>query len=230
MAIESQSNSSDALVPPKPSFTEATPRKKSYLVKLFSGRLNRSAFYSGLPVAIGGLFLIYFLISIVVSLITKSTSVFEICFPIFIVFYTFFISSLTVRRLHDMNHTGLLTLIVIPSLIGIGLEFFAALSQSNTLIKILENNVLVTYYNLSYIFGFYLLARPGTNGSNKYGSPSYAWTIKEIFCLAEPHALPEKYVTKKNILLKPMLIILCVLASIVILILLFAYVTSLYIK
>lgn len=197
--------------------TQSVPSpKKSYLLKLFSGRLNRSAYYTGIPVVVGG----FSLISILLAIIIQNTIALEICLPIFIIGYTFFFSSLTVRRLHDVNHNGLLVLIFIPTLIGIGMELFGAFSQTTFLTKIAENNMFVAYYYLSYFFGTYLVFRPGTKGVNKYGPPSRQWTIKEIFCLAEPSVSPEESVVKQNVLIKPMLKIMYVLAGIVLLILL----------
>jgi uncharacterized membrane protein YhaH (DUF805 family) len=206
MDSENQTSPSVIEAPPIPVSSlvlPSTTSKKTYFSKLFSGRLNRAGNI------LGGVFLIFVImvlsaVSFVPLLIFVNIQIaIAVFLPLVFIVLTFFTASLNIRRLHDLNKSGYLYLILLPGyilsllniIVTILLSFNYAASTFS-LINIIDNTLFLGIYRIysyvSFFFGIYLIFWPGTKGDNKYGHPSKHWSIKEIFRLAEPSVLETK--------------------------------------
>lgn len=120
---------------------------KEFLIRLkelfftFDGRLNRSPYF-GLGIVLSLIYLILY----IAILVTDSTAVFITCIILLLPLMIAGIS-LTIRRLHDLNHSGWLLLI--------------------RLIQFIPIPVIIDLAML--VFELYLLFKKGTDGPNDYG-------------------------------------------------------------
>jgi uncharacterized membrane protein YhaH (DUF805 family) len=168
--------------------------KNSYFYKIGYWRLNRAGYIAGTIVAA---FLITALFVISYSLLSKFVDIstaLAISLPILIIEF-YFIASFTIRRLHDLNKSGYLVIILLPNLIlptlilALLLIMKSSFEASPIFLAITNttSNGIYTIYNfICSIFWLYVTFWPGTKGNNKYGFPSTHWTIKEIFGFAKP--------------------------------------------
>ena len=188
-----------------PALTAIIPvQHSSYFTKLFHGRLNRGGFLMGCFASVSGLAVALTILAIPLSFIIGIKVTLALVVVIFTIVSNFYLVSLQIRRLHDINRSGYYLLGSLPytlfSVLSSGLVVAAmttgekniTLPQMPTFVA----GILTIFSYLSSILFLCLLFWPGTKTANKYGIPSTHWTIKEIFGFTTPQ--PQNTATTLN--------------------------------
>lgn len=174
--------------------TATTPDPKSkqehfpFISRLFKGRINRSSFWIGQVI----LFIYFTLTSHLAILgVTPIYNLIYVLIEIFFIFFLVLCASLIIRRLHDLNNSGLYILILILPVVFVLIGIFSYYShpydsKSQTVAELifLHPLAIVTYYLIPFLFLIYLSFWPGTKGKNKYGEQPGKQNLKKIFGLS----------------------------------------------
>jgi uncharacterized membrane protein YhaH (DUF805 family) len=160
-------------------------RGSSIYSNLFHGRLNRGGYIAGHFLVGFGIW-IFSTIFGLVFIFLGSEVAYKIISILIVVIATFFSISLTIRRLHDMNKSGLLIFAIFPiyifALLYWGFSAVGLKSQYTLSLSYLD----IPYKIVTLISALYINLWPGSKTENKYGKPPTHWTWKEILGFAAP--------------------------------------------
>ena len=164
---------------------------------LFQGRLNRGGYLLGHILVGMGIWVVSTILTLVFGIFFGSEFAFKIIISLAAIITIFFSISLSIRRLHDLNKSGFLIIVLFPAylfaLLYWGFSAAGLKSQFTVFLSYLD----IPYKIVSLISACYLFLWPGSKTENKYGKPSTHWTWKEVLGFAVPP--PEGSTTSTNI-------------------------------
>lgn len=173
--------------------TLAKPRV-SFLTRFFAGRVNRREYIAGILIVSVAIAIISTILFAIFSFFfnTNVITAFLLCM-VFVVFL-FYAFSLSLRRLHDLNRSGLFLLLFLPGEVGTLLYLIASFAGSLqvTILQLLRTippyiDIVFTAIRwIANVFILYMLLWPGNEETNKYGPPINGIRIKETLGLTTP--------------------------------------------
>lgn len=186
-------NSNQSVAPTAPIPANST-NIKTYFSRLFNGRLNRSGNVLGIVTVAGAVTVISMILFS--GLILISNPVVARAIPLVLAFIVvlFYLFSLSLRRLHDLNRSGWWLLLFLPGEIGtiifLSANFVPSLqTEIISILKVIPPFIDTIFTVMRWItnaFSLYMLLWPGTDGVNNYGAPTASWGIKEVLGFREP--------------------------------------------